>query len=144
MNNEKFLILLMFVMTIFFSLLLSFQNPTKAETIYLLDEGKKIVNISSTEVFLISNIECTSQSMGLLFSCRDTIYSKLLNENSTLTEGKIYKYMNEKGYLIVHRLVKCLDETCQKLIFKGDNNYVADKIIDRNSVVEEVIQVRFG
>ena len=144
MNNEKLLILLMFAMTIFFSLLLSLQNPVKAETIYLLDKDKSIVNISSTEVFLISNIECTSQSMGLLFNCRDTIYSRLLDENSTLTEGKIYKYQNEKGYLIVHRLVKCLDETCQKLIFKGDNNYIADKIIDRNSVVEEVVQVRFG
>ena len=144
MNNERFLILLMFAITIYFSLLLYAQNPTKAETIYLLDSENNIVNISSTEVFLISNIECTSQSMGLLFSCRDTIYSKLLDKNITLTEGKIYKYWNENGYLVAHRLVKCLDETCQKLIFKGDSNYIADEIIDRNSVVEEIVQVRFG
>jgi hypothetical protein len=90
----------------------------------------------------ISRVGCKSDSMGLSLDCNDRLYMRNLKKNHTFTVGDIYIYQDEDS-VVVHRLVKCLDDGCNKLIFKGDNNHVADPIINRSDVVSKVVQVEY-
>ena len=140
--------ILIFAIVIYFSLLLYFQGPykleEKTETIYLVDGENDVEDLNASEHLIKSQITCDSQSMGLLLDCEDTVFSRILDDEEKLKEGKIYKYRNTKGYYIIHRLVKCLDENCETLVFKGDNNFIADNIIQRSEVEHEVVQIRYG
>ncbi len=150
MNNERFLILLMFAITIYFSLLMSVNShehnlgEANAADIYLLDDNQKVVErFNASDLLFSVPISCDSQSMGLSLNCKDSLFTELVTENSMLIEGDIYIYTkNEK--IIVHRLVKCLDDQCNRSIFKGDNNYVADDIVEKSKIFARVYGLEFA
>ena len=140
--------ILIFAIVVYFSAILAFHEPCKveekAETIFLVDDENKVEQLNASEYLIKSQISCDSQSMGLLLNCKDTIFSRILDEEEKLKEGKIYKYRSPNGYYVIHRLVKCIDENCDLLVFKGDNNFIADTIIQRSEVEHEVVQIRYG
>ncbi len=112
------------------------------ETIYIVDDINDISTVDSTDIYLKSRISCKSDSMGLIINCKDIVYSQLLGLNDTMVEGRIYIY--KKGAKeVIHRLVKCLDDSCNEMIFKGDNNYIADKLVLRSQIVKEVVQIGY-
>lgn len=102
-----------------------------------------VLNFNSEELKEI-HTKCGSDSMGLIFDCNDTIYTRPVTYDTILKKGTIYIYQKGSGKQIIHRFMKCFDEFCTKLIFKGDNNRYADGLINRSQVLQEVIQVRFG
>ena len=145
MNTESKLMVVIVVIIIYFSSLLVYNSPEeRTQTIYLVNNGSKVEPLNSTDYLLRSQVSCDSQSMGLLISCKDTLLSRILEEDEKLIEGRIYKYRSPSGYYKVHRLVKCLDENCSTLVFKGDNNFRADPIVSRHKVEQEVVQIRYG
>ncbi len=137
-------LLLILVICIYSVLFLVYNPPEeKTETIYLVKDENKVEPLNSTDYLIKSQVSCESQSMGLTIGCKDTLFSRILEEDEKLIEGRIYKYRFSDHYR-VHRLVKCLDESCSTLVFKGDNNFKADEIVMRHDVKQEVVQIRYG
>lgn len=103
------------------------------------------VNIAETADISIErhqDIKCSSHSMRPTFDCYDDIYTRKVSDDEILTIGKIYIYeIEEEDKRNIHRLIGCADEECTKLIFKGDNNLIADPIIDRSAVRDVVTKV---
>ena len=74
---------------------------------------------------------CATDSMGLVIDCKNKVEIEPY-KNETLKEGSIYIYRSEinSSKTIIHRLVYCLDSSCNWSIFKGDNN-------DRGEMVQK-------
>ncbi len=150
MNTENKLIILIFAIIIYFTLLISFHgHPGKmleanaAADIYLLDDEKRVVKrFDMSETLIQVPISCDSQSMGITFNCKDNLFSDFINDDSVLVEGDIYVYQIDER-IIVHRLVKCLDDNCNRSVFKGDANYAADKIVERSQIISKVYGVEY-
>lgn len=69
------------------------------------------------------HVSCESDSMGNTIRCNDNAITNRFDPlKDKLEEGKIYVYKRWDDKLIIHRLVLCLDEKCNKTVFKGDNN----------------------
>ena len=120
------------------------NGKIKEETIYFVDDMDTLQKIDSEEVYIKFKISCESDSMGLIMNCKDTIYSKLVTEKTKLREGRIYTYRVNENKSRIHRLLKCLDKKCTKLLFKGDANRFVDKIVNRNQIEKEVYQIKYG
>ena len=88
--------------------------------------------------------KCGSDSMGRVIDCVDTLYQRRIRNGTKLYEGRIYVYEKNETRNVIHRLVKCLDTDCNRSIFIGDNNYIADKIVNRSQIIGYVYQIRFG
>tara|TARA_Y100000310_G_scaffold29667_1_gene28201 strand:+ start:1640 stop:1999 length:360 start_codon:yes stop_codon:yes gene_type:complete len=115
-------------------------NPILHEdTIYIVDDDI-VVNVTK-EVFVKTKISCKSDSMGMILDCRDEVHSRLITNSDKVKEGRIYIYEKD-GKEIIHRLVKCL-YNCTVLVFKGDNNYIADNLVKRSQVIKEVVQIKY-
>ena len=150
MNTEHKLVFLIFAISIYFSALLAFHDhPTDkleanaAPDIYLLDDESRVVKrFDMSETLIQVPISCDSQSMGTVFSCKDNLFSDFIGDDSVLIEGGIYVYQLDDR-IIVHRLVKCLDDSCNRSVFKGDANYAADKIVARSQIISKVYGVEY-
>jgi len=85
--------------------------------------------LSDNLVFKSSKIKtsCATDSMGLVIDCKNKVDVEPYR-NETLKEGNIYIYKSGKNSSTIHRLVYCLDSSCNWSIFKGDNNYKGEMI----------------
>ena len=90
-------------------------------------------------------VRCGSDSMGLILSCGDTLLTEPMLSIDKLRVGQIYVYAKQgnSSSLIVHRLIACLDKTCDRLLFKGDNVAVADAVVMRSDVLYHVVGVKY-
>lgn len=88
----------------------------------------------------ISRVQCTSDSMGLIISCKDKIYLRHLQKDEKLIIGEMYVY-RDNNESVLHRLVQCIDD-CSIAVFKGDNNYIAE-FINRSQVVKKVERIDY-
>lgn len=90
----------------------------------------------------VSKVACESDSMGTMLDCGDKLYLRndVLSPEQ-LIEGRIYSYKRGNDS-IIHRLVSCLDN-CTKLIFKGDNNKVADPIVNVSQLLGRLELVEY-
>lgn len=146
MNNDvKLLFFILGICIYSSSLLILNYKDGRAETIYIIDENQ-VKRTNSSDIFFLSKVSCGSSSMNPTLNCKDDLHSRFVLENEKLVEGRIYKYWPlEKNRFVVHRLIKCLDENCTKLIFKGDSNLIADKeIVSRNQVEQEIFGISYG
>lgn len=82
-------------------------------------------------------VACTSQSMGLVVRCEDTLLLRHVPSTGRLVEGRIYVYATNRTRSVVHRYVTC-ESNCTRLVMKGDNNRHAEKI-NRSQVQWEVV-----
>lgn len=108
--------------------------------------GGLVIDVDTAEMQKydkIDKVACTSDSMGLTIDCEDRLYSQKVAKNHIFKIGSIYIYRENENKSTVHRLVGCIDNDCTQLIFKGDNNRVADPIINRNDVLYEVVMVEY-
>lgn len=149
MKTETKLMGIIIFIVIYFSALLSVSGhdhkieEAHAAEIYLLDDNRRVVeSFNATDLLISVPISCETQSMGLTLNCKDNLFTELITESSVLIEGDIYIY-NRNGQTIVHRLVKCLDNQCNQSIFKGDNNYVADDIVEKSQIFAKVYGIEF-
>ena len=90
----------------------------------------------------VNRVSCSSDSMGQVLDCGDLLYisTKIISPEQMVI-GDIYTF-NQGNSSIVHRLIKCMDN-CTKLIFKGDNNRIADPIVSIEDVTGKVIMVKY-
>lgn len=99
-------------------------------------------NITTTPK-VTTRVSCNSDSMGLVVGCNDQLIMEEATEDN-MQEGSIYVFEspNNNG-TVVHRLVKDCRQSCTGLIFKGDNNYIADKVINQSDVLYKVEGVNY-
>lgn len=93
--------------------------------------------------YIVANISCKSDSMGLVLNCGDKVELEPFNGN--LKVGRIYvfnstKVWNETNMTVIHRFVGCVDEDCNVTIFKGDNNLNAE-LVKRSDILYEVKKI---
>lgn len=86
------------------------------------------------------NIGCKTNSMHPTLKCGDKLILRNVSDKEKLIASEIYIYRYNNTKTIIHRLIKCLKDSC---IFKGDNNLYADKIVNRSNVLYKLIGVRF-
>ena len=121
-------------------------DPTAAVTAVRTDGRVNVNVVSSQKVDGTSRIACGSDSMGMDFGCNDKVYWRhILNQGEIYEPGEIYifdtPYYNDTT--TIHRLVKDCREGCFGLIFKGDNNLVADPVINESDVLYKVVMVEY-
>lgn len=86
-------------------------------------------------------MSCESDSMGITLRCNDKLTGIRVKPTDKIQLGDIYTYSVEgKNDSIVHRAVLCEDENCSVIIFKGDNNLIAEKV-DRTQIQYHIRQV---
>ena len=90
-----------------------------------------------------STVGCSSDSMGLSLGCGDVLYGSKVNSSSILFPGQIYIYRKNSTNTVVHRLVLCLDVGCERAIFKGDNNELAE-LVNRSDVLYTVDYIKLS
>ena len=114
------------------------------ETIYVDDRGQ-LDEYDIQEHLQILNISCKSYSMGLAIDCQDKVFARIVTKDEKLHEGSIYLYDRTNGDRVIHRMVKCIDKNCSRMVFKGDNNFKADAgIVGRRQVKMKVYQILYG
>lgn len=76
----------------------------------------------------------------------DVLLYNEVDEDDMLWTGRIYAYEKNESTTVLHRLISSYvaEDGEEYLIFKGDNNIVADKPITRDKVVRELIGVCFN
>jgi len=100
--------------------------------------------IDGNTIDAILKVNCSSNSMGLGIRCNDRVYSNKVNNDDELFEGNIYAFKNSDNNTVVHRLVKDCTNGCYGYIFKGDNNLVADKVINKSDIKYKIISVKYS
>jgi len=108
---------------------------------YFLDE---ITEHNSLENSWMQKIKYNSHSMEPTMNGGDTAILKEVG--GALILGAIYVITPPEEYNtgidIAHRFVGCVDLDCEKLIFKGDNNLLADQyVVTRDMIKAKVIGV---
>lgn len=88
----------------------------------------------------ISGVSCGSDSMGLVVPCGAKLHGHLLYDDEPLEMGQLYIYQDGPG-MTIHRLVGCVDDDCEQVIFKGDNNLVIDDFVSRDDILYRVTMV---
>lgn len=101
-----------------------------------------VAEASLTKYDRVSYISCGSDSMGMAIRCTDKAYSRTdVLKPDQLIEGRIYTFQRDNTS-VIHRLVKCLDN-CTNLVFKGDNNKVADEIVHYTQLTGRVEMIEY-
>ena len=88
-------------------------------------------------------VTCDSNSMGVGLDCDDMIYGNHVTEDSVMIPGEIYTFHNDHNGSTVHRLAYCLDDNCNQMIFRGDNNKQGE-LVNRSQIISHVTMVRYG
>jgi hypothetical protein len=110
---------------------------------YVIVNGQGMEVVEEHTYDAIGRVECATASMEPSLECNDVLYKMRVKKDDPVYPGEVYTY-NRGNNSIVHRLVKCLDN-CTRLVFKGDNNDVADDIVDRSKArLYKVEKVRYG
>ena len=90
----------------------------------------------------VSEVGCSSNSMGLTMRCGDTLFMNKVQSDEKLYIGRVYVY-EKINKTIVHRLVACIDVDCNLTLFKGDNNPVAE-FVNKSNITYQVVKVAYG
>jgi len=88
----------------------------------------------------ITFINCSSDSMGLMYRCNDLVKLKDY-EGEPLIEGDVYVYQMGNTS-VIHRLVKCVDSDCNLSVFKGDNN-AGGEFVNKSDIIYSVTGVAY-
>lgn len=137
-NDNKYFALFLFSMICCLSIMLSAALYSDSKTITRLEE------ISMTNADLKTTVKCISDSMGLVIRCGDTIYLsefRVLNGDK-LRAGDLYVFESPytENDTTLHRLVWFNDSHA---LFKGDNNKIADPMIEIQNVKYKVVGVEY-
>ena len=65
------------------------------------------------------------------------------NFNGTIELGQIYLYYQE-DMLVVHRAIDCFGNDCEFVLFKGDNNNMADIAVSKDKVKYRLMGVIYN
>jgi hypothetical protein len=85
-------------------------------------------------------VGCNSSSMGLTLRCGDILDIERY-DGGELEIGRIYTYQ-DGNESIVHRIVACQDKNCNLVIFKGDNNQIAE-FVNKTQITGKVLGVEY-
>lgn len=128
--NRSDLAIFICIITIIVQLVIQFDIPEK--TIVLKEININLSDRSAVREgeFKIFSMGCNSNSMGLMFSCGDSVEGmKFYPEFEVPYIGEVYIYYDpEANNSIIHRFVGCADDDCNITIFKGDANAYAELV----------------
>lgn len=90
---------------------------------------------------------CTN-SMLPGIACDDDLYFVYVSIDEEYVLGRSYVF-NGTAYgfssdIVLHRLVGCIDASCDQLIFMGDNNDYVDPVVSRDDVMWRLVWQRHG
>lgn len=132
-------------------------QATTNKTNYFIISENQTVNETGSKTYN-APLSCETNSMGLTITCgMMDVYSDV-RPNETLHVGRIYSYKTEEFMNIncerntqfgcgtydhiIHRLVACLDDDCNRTVFKGDNNPTAE-IVNRDRIDRKTIALQY-
>ena len=99
---------------------------------YVSDEYKSILVSNIQEYRDCSYEDADNYVKSSQFYAGDMLEFTLIKKDEPLKLYNIYGYKNDKGQIIVHRLVDIQDD---KYIFRGDNTFGNDKIVARSQII---------
>lgn len=134
-------------LNVFLLIFITMSMTIVGYSVIIMDEEIKKLHynadiVEMQEIDGITNIACSSDSMGLLMNCGDRLYYKDLKTNDELVDGEIYIFKSPyvNGTTAVHRLIWHNESHA---IFKGDNNLVADPLIHRSDVLKIIVGIKY-
>ena len=98
-------------------------------------------NIEMSYLDYSSRVSCRSDSMGLTVGCNDEVYGAKVEEGDYLDIGAIYIY-GKGNKTIIHRLIGCIDHSCNITIFKGDNAKTGE-LVNREDILYKITRVEY-